>query len=208
MGNEAFFEIAKYVWSAYSYWKWAYSHLQKHRKNKRKASKHRTASFHSTEYSLSNCQYVCKTPVIFLYVSGFCYLILTLVYDNVQNFMNCKRWFTVYLQKQNQKLKKKTKPKHKTKCFFGQEVRRIAKKCTWRLRPGRVARIMVFPIRMLQSFAVPWEQSVPTSYSGFTCLYFPQAACASHDIYIHCSWFRNFKKPPKSHFPQKPLHAF
>lgn len=42
---------------------------------------------------------------------------------------------------------------------------------------------MLFPIRMLQSFAVPWEQSVPTSYSGFTCLCFPQPAYVSHDTY-------------------------
>lgn len=43
---------------------------------------------------------------------------------------------------------------------------------------------MLYPTRKyVQRFAVPWERSMPTSYSGFTCLGFPQPPCASHDTY-------------------------
>lgn len=54
---------------------------------------------------------------------------------------------------------------------------------------------------MLQSFAVPWEQSVPTSYSGFTCLCFPQPACASHDTYTVAD-LENLKSLLKAIFPK------
>lgn len=99
----------------------------------------------------------------------------------------------------------KTKPNHektqKTKYFFDQEVRRIAKKCTWRLRLGRVARNDAISNKNVAEFCSPMGAVSANKLFWFYMLVLPTASlCITW--YIYCSWFRKFKKPSKSHFSQ------